>query len=209
MSTVGARVRSRSRFEADEEVDGGSVRSVSVAAARSVTSKKSTPTPTKKRLASEISNDDLDSDEVGGSVRGAEVWGCYLCESVIEAREDKRKWKGKFFHKACFAATRCCRRQLTGQELRNFDENMLDEPENFRGKCLPLVVSATQTRDPAIRKKAKQSHIAEKRKIKDEVAQKLLLNRNRFYRFHKDLDGWGRGKCDEVFDEKLAEQLGL
>ena len=168
---------------------------------------RSKTTPTKKRSALDAGLDDLEGGDEDEEMEGA--CKCYLCDHVIGARQGKQKFNGKFFHKECFAATRCFRRQITGQELRNFDENVLDEPERFRLRCFPLVVSATQTRDPAIRKKAKQSHIAEKRKIKDEVERKLLLSRKRFYRFHKDLDGWGRGKCDEVFDEKLAEQLGL
>ena len=51
--------------------------------------------------------------------------------------------------------------------------------------------------------------VTEKHTTKDDVAQKLLLTRARFYRYHKQWDGWSRDKCDAVFDEKLAEQLGV
>ena len=53
-------------------------------------------------------------------------------------------------------------------------------------------------------KTVKSKHV-----IKDNVKQKLLLSRARFYRYHRQWDGWNRDKCNAVFDQKLSQQLGV
>ena len=204
MSRVGSR---RGRGEADDEdLDGGSVVSM-VGARSSVSSKKPRPTLTKKRSSLDLGYDDLDGGDEGEEQHDGEK--CYLCNNVIGAREEKKRFNGLVFDKRCHAAVRCCRRQLNGVELRSFDANMLDDPENFREMCCPFKRPEGGTRDPRVRKKPKQFQVRENHKITDDVDQKLLLNRNRFYRHHKRWDGWGKAKCDAVFDEKMEEQLGL
>ena len=206
MSTASARGRVGSRFEADEEVDGGSV--VSFAATRSGNSKKSKVTPSKKRTAREVGSDEetlrLGSD---AETLGAEEC-CYLCEQYFKANEEKKKFNGKFFHKKCHAVTRCFRRQLQGLELQDFDGNMLDYPDDFKEKVQPLIKSVSGVRDATALKRAKHYKVTAKTTSKDDVAQKPLLSRPRFYRYHKQWDGWDRAKSNAVFDEKLAGQLG-
>lgn len=207
MSTAGSK---RSRFEADDDVDGQSVGTIATVHPPSYGScfrMRSKTTPTKKRSALDAGLDDLEGGDEDEEMEGA--CKCYLCDHVIGARQGKQKFNGKFFHKECHNAVRCCRRQLSGQELKDFDGNMIDYPENLKEMCLPLVKAAAGTRDPAARKKAKHFHVTEKHKTKDDVAQRLLLTRNRFHRHHKQWDGWPREKSDRVFDDKLAEQLGL
>ena len=87
MSNASARGRAGGRFEADEEVDGGSV--VSFVAARSVTSKKSKITPVKKRTALELDRD-AETLRLGGSdAEGDEC--CYLRCEYFKANEEKKK----------------------------------------------------------------------------------------------------------------------
>jgi hypothetical protein len=137
---------------------------------------------------------------------------CGLCEEQIMEEDgcDHLTLNGYMFHPACKNAIRCRRRQLKGQDRNDFDKNMVEYPWDFRQQCLPLVVKKGQSlRDAGARKVARIKTVKSKHTIKDNVSQNMLLSRTRFYRYHKTWDGWGRDKCNAVFDQKLSQQLGV
>ena len=209
-SEAGKRARASRRDDLDEDIDADceSVmsRPVSRGCASSVSKRSKISGASKKSKVQ--ASEGLDAPETA-----EENPMCGLCETPIDEDEDggvENKFQGYLFHKPCFNALRCRRRQLVGQDKKDFDANMVDYPWDFRQQVLPLVVKKGMSmRDAGARKVAKFKTVKSRHVIKDNVKQKLLLSRARFYRYHRQWDGWNRDKCNVVFDQKLSQQLGV
>ena len=208
-SEAGKRARASRRDDLDEDIDADceSVmsRPVSRGCASSVSKRSKISGASKKSKVQ--ASEGLDAPETA-----EENPMCGLCETPIDEDEIsvENKFQGYLFHKPCFNALRCRRRQLVGQDKKDFDANMVEYPWDFRQQVLPLVVKKGMSmRDCSARKMAKVKTVKSKHVIKDNVKQKLLLSRARFYRYHRQWDGWNRDKCNVVFDQKLSQQLGV
>jgi hypothetical protein len=207
-SEAGKRSFANRGGEIDEDVDGDceSVMSKAISGKASSVGKRSRLTAGSKKSKVQP------SEGFAGPEEEEENLMCGLCEEQITEEDgcDYRTLNGYILHPACKNAVRCRRRQLKGQDKKDFDTNMVDSPWDFRQQCLPLVVKKGQhLRDAGARKVARIKTVKSKHTIKDNVSQNMLLSRTRFYRYHKTWDGWGRDKCNAVFDQKLSQQLGV
>ena len=205
-SEAGKRSRASREFEVDEDIDDGCESVMSKPVSRGGASKRSRYSAGSKKSKVQPSEGLAAPDEEEENLM------CGLCETPItEAHEcDHKTLSGFMFHPRCKNAVRCRRRQLTQKDRKEFDANMVDKPWIFRGECLPLVLKPGQSvRDIHVRNKIKSKTARDKHTIKDNVSQKLLLTRPRFYRYHKQWDGWNRDKSNAVFDSKLSQQLGV
>ena len=209
-SDAGRRARASGRDDLDEDIDADCTSVMSRAVSRgcaSAVSKRSKISGASKKSKVQAS-EGLDAPETA-----EENPMCGLCETPIDEDEDggvENKFQGYLFHKPCYNAVRCRRRQLVGQDKKDFDANMVNDPDDFRQQVLPLVIKkGMSTRDAGARRMAKVKIVKSKHNKKDNVKQKLLLSRPRFYRYHKQWDGWNRDKSNAVFDQKLSQQLGV
>ena len=205
-SEAGKRSRASREFEVDEDIDDGCESVMSKPVSRGGASKRSRYSAGSKKSKVQPSEGLAAPDEEEENLM------CGLCEEPITEADDcdHKTLSGFMFHPRCKNAVRCRRRQLTQKDRKEFDANMVDKPWIFRGECLPLVLKPGQSvRDINVRNKIKSKTARDKHTIKDNVSQKLLLTRPRFYRYHKQWDGWNRDKSNAVFDSKLSQQLGV
>ena len=208
-SEAGRRARASGRDDLDEDIDADCTSVMSRAVSRGCASSVGK----RSRISGASKKSRVQASEVDAPMLAEENPMCGLCETPIDEDEDggvENKFQGFLFHKRCFNAVRCRRRQLVGQDKKDFDANMVSYPWDFRQQVLPLVVKKGMSmRDAGARRMAKFKTVKSKHVIKDNVKQKRLLSRAGFYRYHRQWDGWDRDKSNAVFDQKLSQQLGV
>ena len=139
-SEAGRRARASGRDDLDEDIDADCTSVMSRAVSRGCASsvgKRSRISGASKKSRVQA------SEGLDAPMLAEENPMCGLCETPIDEDEDggvENKFQGFLFHKPCFNAVRCRRRQLVGQDKKDFDANMVDYPWDFRQQVLPLVV---------------------------------------------------------------------